>query len=275
MSGTVPEPAVSESAPAASLEAHLRTLRDAGRKLLVPYVTGGLGDDWLAAVEAAAAAGADAIEVGIPFSDPMIDGPVIQEASVRALASGATPHSILTALAGADVGGTPLTVMTYYNLIARAGLRRMASSLAEAGISGAILPDLPVDELDPWREEAEAAGVETVLLAAPTTPEDRLRRIVARSQGFLYAVGVMGVTGERASLAASALTIARRCKELTDLPVIVGIGISTPDQAAEVCQVADGVAVGSAVVHRLLDGDGPDGVAKLVSSFRDALDTTP
>jgi tryptophan synthase alpha chain len=258
----------------ASLEAFLRGRRAAGRKLLVPYVTGGLGDDWLAAVEAAAAAGADAIEIGIPFSDPMIDGPVIQEASVRALAAGATPHGILTALAGADVGGVPLAVMTYYNLVARAGLRRMASSLAEAGVAGAILPDLPVDELDPWRSEAEAAGVETVLLAAPTTPDDRLKRIAARSQGFLYAVGVMGVTGERTALASSAVTIARRCKQLTDLPVLVGIGISTPDQAVEVCQVADGVVVGSAVVHRLLDGDGPEGVAKLVASFREALDAS-
>lgn len=263
--------AVRGRAEQVSLEAHLRDLRARGRKLLVPYVTGGLGE-WVAALEAVAGAGADAVEVGLPFSDPVMDGPVIQEASVRALAGGATPHAILSALPGADLGGTPVAVMTYYNLIARGGLRRSAHTLAEARVSAAILPDLPVDELDPWRREAEEAGVETVLLAAPTTPEKRLKMIVSRAQGFVYAVGVMGVTGERSSLAASAVEIARRCKETTDLPVLVGVGISTPDQAVEVCRVADGVVVGSAIVRRLLDGDGPEGAAKLVASFREALD---
>ena len=227
----------------------------------------------MATTEAIAAAGADAIEIGLPFSDPMMDGPVIQEASVRALASGATPHGILAALADIDAGGTPLAVMSYYNLVACTGHRRMANLLVGAGVSGAILPDLPVDEIDPWKIEADAAGIETVLLAAPTTPDARLRLIVEKAAGFLYAVGVMGVTGERASLAASATTIAARCKAMTDLPVLVGIGISTPEQAVEVSQVADGVVVGSAVVRQMLDGGGPDGVAKLVASFREALDS--
>lgn len=255
------------------VEAQLRSRRAAWRKLLVPYVTGGLGDDWLASIEAVAAAGADAIEVGLPFSDPMIDGPVIQEASVRALAAGATPHTIIRALAGADVGTTPLVVMTYYNVIARTGHRRMAALLAECGISGVILPDLPADEIDPWKEEADAAGLETILLAAPTTPDERLKMIAQKASGFLYAVGVMGVTGERGSLADSARTIAARCKAVTDLPVLVGVGISTPEQARSVCEVADGVAVGSAFVRRLLEGEGPEGAAKLVRSFREALDT--
>ncbi len=255
------------------LEARLRERRDAGRKLLVPYVTGGLGDDWVPALEAIAAAGADAIEIGLPFSDPMMDGPTIQEASVRALAAGATPQTILGELVEADAGGVPLVVMTYYNLVARMGHRRMASLLVESGVSGAILPDLPIDEIDPWKTEADATGIETVLLAAPTTPDARLRAIVGKAEGFLYAVGVMGVTGERSSLAASATAIAARCKAITDLPVLVGIGITTPDQAAEVCQVADGVVIGSVVVRRLLDGEGPDGVAKLVASFREALDS--
>lgn len=257
---------------AGKLEAHLREARDSGRKLFVPYVTGGLGDDWVATVEAIAAAGADAIEIGLPFSDPMMDGPVIQEASVRALGSGATPQAILQALVGADVGETPLAVMTYYNLVARAGHKRMASSLFEAGVSGVILPDLPVDEIGPWKTEADKAGLETVLLAAPTTPDSRLRTIVGKAAGFLYAVGLMGVTGERSALAESATKMARRCKEMTDLPVLVGIGISTPEQAAEVCQVADGVVVGSALVHRLLEGEGPEGAARLVREFREALD---
>ncbi|HEV2361436.1 MAG TPA: tryptophan synthase subunit alpha [Acidimicrobiales bacterium] len=255
------------------LEATLRSKRDSGSKLLVPYVTGGLGEDWVDVVRAVAAAGADAIEVGIPFSDPVMDGPVIQEASARALDAGTTPVSVIGALRDAigDIG-VPVAVMTYYNLVARAGHTHMAKALADAGISGAILPDLPVGEIGPWAEAAEDAGVETVLLAAPTTPDDRLAEIGARTRGFLYAVGLMGVTGERDSLAGSASTMAARCKAATDTPVLVGVGVSTPEQAREVSQVADGVVVGSALVRRLLAGAGPDGAADFVSELRRGLD---
>jgi tryptophan synthase alpha chain len=148
----------------------------------------------------------------------------------------------------------------------------MAQLLADAGIGGAIVPDLPVDELDGWAEEADEAAVATVLLAAPTTPPPRLKAIASRARGFLYAVGLMGVTGERADLATSAVEIAARCKAVTDLPVLVGIGISTPSQAVEVSRIADGVVVGSAFVHRMLDGCGPEGAAQLVAEFREALD---
>jgi tryptophan synthase alpha chain len=256
-----------------TLEASLRAARHEGRKLLVPYVTGGLGADWVEVLEAVAAAGADAIEVGFPFSDPMIDGPVIQEASRQALAAGATPASVLAGIGAARSEiGAPIAVMTYYNLIARAGEARMASSMAAAGVAGAIVPDLPVDELDPWAEAAGAAGVETVLLAAPTTPDERLAKIAARCQGFLYAVGLMGVTGERSSLAESAAVIARRCKQVTDLPVLVGIGVSNADQARQACEVADGVVVGSALVRRLLEGGGAEGAAQFVAELRRAID---
>jgi tryptophan synthase alpha chain len=255
------------------LEVSLRAARARGRKLLVPYITGGLGKDWLEVARAVAAAGADAIEIGIPFSDPMIDGPVIQAASVQALADGATPIGIIGALGGAAADiGVPMAVMTYYNVVFRAGHVRTANSLAEAGIAAAIVPDLPIDEIGPWARAADKAGVETVLLAAPSTPEERLRRIADRSRGFLYAVGVMGVTGEREVLASSAKRIAARCKAVTDLPVIVGIGVSTAEQARAVCEVADGVAVGSALVRRLLEGAGPDGAAEFVAELRRGLD---
>ena len=255
------------------LESTLRTARDAGRKLLVPYVTGGFGPSWVRILQAVAAAGADAVEVGLPFSDPMIDGPVVQEASARALAAGATPTSIVAEIAGAGGEiGVPLAVMTYYNLIARAGHERMARSLAAAGVSGAIVPDLPVDELDGWGDAAAAAGVETVLLAAPTTPDARLERIAAASRGVLYAVGLLGVTGERAALARTAAESARRCKAVTDLPVLVGVGVSTADQAREVCEVADGVVVGSALVRRLLEGGGPEEAAGFVAELRAGID---
>jgi tryptophan synthase alpha chain len=254
-----------------TLEARLRARRAQGRKLLVPYLTGGFGTDWVACLEAVAAAGADAVEVGLPFSDPMIDGPVIQRASVLALESGATSLGIISTIAAADIG-VPVAVMSYYNVVARTGHHRMARRLAEAGISGAIVPDLPVDELDGWGDAAREVGVETVLLAAPTTPAQRLKMIGAQTRGFLYAIGLMGVTGERAELAATAADTARRCKEVTDCPVLVGIGITTPDQAVEVAHVADGVVVGSTLVRRLLDGGGPEDVAELVAGFRHALD---
>jgi tryptophan synthase alpha chain len=253
------------------LEATLREQRARGRKLLLPYVTGGLGADWTDTVRAAAAAGADAIEIGIPFSDPVMDGPTIQLASDRALSAGTTPQTILHELRRLDAG-VPLVVMTYANVAFRMGWERFAKELAEAGVCGAILPDVPLEESGPWCEAADAAGIETVMLAAPTAPDERLPRICARSRGFVYAVGLLGVTGVRAQLAASARVIAQRLKDVTDLPVAVGVGVGTPEQAVEACAVADGVVVGSAVVQRMLDGGGPEGVAALVGEFRAALD---
>jgi tryptophan synthase alpha chain len=256
-----------------ALEAALRAGRDSGRKLLVPYVTGGLGDDWAEAVRAVADAGADAVEVGIPFSDPVMDGPIIQEASERALQAGATPVSILEELSRLDAG-IPVAVMTYYNIVFRAGLERFANDLVQAGVSGAIVPDVPLEEVGPWAAAADDAGVETVLLAAPTAPDERLPRICERARGFVYAVGLLGVTGEREHLADTATVIAKRLKAVTDVPVLVGVGISTPDQAVEACHEADGVVVGSALVRRLLEGGGPEGAAELVRSFRTALDAS-
>jgi tryptophan synthase alpha chain len=253
------------------LETVLRAARDDGRKLLIPYVTGGMDDQWLLTVEALAGAGADAIEVGIPFSDPMIDGPTIQEASLRALERGVTPDAILADLSRIDAG-VPLVVMTYYNLIERAGHTRIAGNLAASGVSGAIIPDLPLEELGPWADAAGAVGIDTVLLVAPSTPDDRIGEICGRCHGFVYAVGRMGVTGEQVELAGSAREVAGRITTVTDLPVCVGIGVSTPEQAVTVCEVADGVVVGSALVRRLLEGEGPDGAAAFVSSLRHALD---
>ncbi len=254
-----------------ALETTLRAARSAGRKLLAPYVTGGLGTDWLAVVEAVAEAGADTIEIGIPFSDPVMDGPVVQAASEQALAAGATPLSILDALRHVDAG-IPLTVMTYYNIAARMGLRRFAASVAEAGVAAVILPDLPLEEVGPWARAADWGGVETVLLAAPTASDERLRAVSQRARGFVYAVGLLGVTGERDQLAATSLVIARRLKEVTDKPVMVGVGVSNPEQARAVCEVADGAVIGSALVRRLLDGEGPAGAGRFIASVRAALD---
>lgn len=256
---------------AGAIQTSLTLRREGGQKGLVPYVTGGMQPDWLDVVRALADAGADAIEVGIPFSDPVMDGPVIQQASEQALSAGATPMGLVEALADVDAG-VPIAVMTYYNPVLRAGDHRFASSLAGAGISGAIVPDVPLEELDPWEEAAHHAGIETILLAAPTADDARLERICARASGFVYGVGLLGVTGERSELAESATTIAGRLKGLTDLPVLVGVGVSTPEQAVQVCEVSDGVVVGSALVRRLLEGCGPLGAADFVGELRLALD---
>jgi len=254
-----------------TLESALRNRRDSGGKCLVPYITGGLGSDWIEIVRAAAAAGADAIEIGIPFSDPVMDGPTIQLANDKALEGGVTPQSVLDTLRGADIG-VPIAVMTYVNLAFRGGYQRFASNLADAGVSGCILPDLPLEEVGPWADAADAAGIETVLLAAPTAPDERLPRICERSHGFVYGVGLVGITGVRAELAESAKVMASRLKAVTDKPVLVGVGVGSPSQAVEVSEVSDGVVVGSVIVQRMLDGGGPEGVGQLVSEFRAALD---
>lgn len=251
------------------MEQRFRATRATGRKLLVPYLTGGY-PGWQDAVRAAVAAGADAIEIGVPFSDPVMDGPVIQQASQAALEHGATPTSVLREAADLDVD-VPLAVMTYYNLVHHDGFERFAGRLVGAGITACILPDLPLDEAGPWCEAADGAGVETIMMAAPTTPEARLPRIAARSRGFVYSVGLLGVTGERSSLAASAAALAARLKAVTDRPVLVGVGVSNAEQAVEVCAVADGVAQGASVVRRLMEG-GAEAVGEYVASVRAALD---
>jgi tryptophan synthase alpha chain len=200
----------------------------------------------------------------------MMDGPVIQEAALRALARGTVPDQVLDGIAQAEVT-VPVAVMTYYNIVYRAGHKRMASSLVAAGVGGAIIPDLSLEEIAPWAEEADAAGVETVLLVAPSSPEDRVERICARARGFVYAVARMGVTGERADLGDEARLVVEKIRRHTDMPVCVGVGVSTPAQAAEVCEVADGVVVGSALVRRLLEGGGPEAAADFVGSMRDAI----
>jgi tryptophan synthase alpha chain len=254
-----------------AVEPALRSARDSGRKLLVPYVTGGLGPDWVAVLRAVVDAGADAVEVGIPFSDPVMDGPTIQEASLRALQAGASPPTILDALAEVEVP-VPVVAMTYYNLVARAGHRRFARLLADGGIRGAIVPDLSLEELPDWERAASVGGIETVLLAAPITPDDRLAALCERSHGFVYGVNLMGVTGERSSVSRASGVLATRLKSLTDKPVVMGFGISTPDQASAVAADADGVVVASALMRMVLDGAGPTQVGDTVAAFRSALD---
>lgn len=253
------------------LEQTLTDKRAAGQKLLVPYITGGYPANWPELVERLAEAGADAIEIGIPFSDPVMDGPTIQESSSLALAAGVTPAQVFAEAAKID-SPVPLVAMTYYNICFRMGQTEFAEQLNSSGFSGAILPDLSLEESSDWRQTAEANKIDSILLAAPTSSDERLAQIADASSGFVYSVGLVGTTGERTTLADSALQIAKRVKQVTDKPVLVGVGVSSSDQAKQVTSVADGVIVGSAVIRRILDSGSINGAVEFVSQIRKALD---
>ncbi|MFI6180240.1 tryptophan synthase subunit alpha [Nonomuraea sp. NPDC051191] len=255
-----------------TVERHLRARRDTGRALLMPYVTGGVTPGWTQYLRAFAAAGADAVEVGLPFSDPTLDGVTVQQASETALARGASTRRILADLAEVRDLGVPLVASTYYNLVLHDGPEAFCAALRRAGVDGLIVPDLPVHEADELADVAAAAGVDLVLLASPATPEPRLAEIARRSRGFVYAVSVMGTTGERATLAGSAAELTARLRRHTDRPILLGFGISTPDQAREAGRHADGVVVGAAVMRRVLDGAGPDDLRAFLATLRRALD---
>lgn len=256
-----------------ALEKHLRSVRDAGRKSLAVYLTGWFPDRavFIDSMRAAVEAGADVIEVGIPWSDPVMDGPVIQQASQVALAAGVTPSAVMEAAAAADLP-VPVVVMTYYNPILRMGVERFADALGRGGLAGAIVPDLPIEESTPWETAAAAAGVAAVLLAPPNASDERLAELCRRTTGFVYAMSLLGITGVRQDLSGLAGAIGDRLRTITDKPILLGIGISTGEQAAEAAPHVDGVIVGSAVVRRLVDGEGPAGVASLVTELRSGLD---
>jgi len=251
------------------LETVLRGTRDAGRKLFVPYVTGGFPGIDAALLRDLAEAGADAIEVGIPHSDPIMDGGVIQQASRIALEAGTRPADVLATIHEAAID-VPTAAMTYVNPVYRIGYERFAAALERGSVSGAIVPDLPVDETGDLNAAAQAHGIDVVLLAAPGTSADRLAAIGRTSHGFIYCVATYGVTGARDALAATARDLVDGLRPVTDLPLLVGVGISSPDHARDACRFADGVIVGSALMARLLDGDRA-GAVELARSFRDAV----
>ncbi len=251
------------------LESALRARRDAGGHAFVPYVTGGYPGVDAGLLQRLAAAGADAIEVGIPFSDPVIDGGVIQEASAEALRLGIRPTDVLATIRDAAIE-VPVAVMTYVNPVYRHGIQRFLDDAAAAGVSGLIVPDLPVDESAELEEAASERGVDAVLLAAPGTTAERFAEIGRRSRGFVYCVATYGVTGARERLDGTAEGVVEALRPRTDLPLLVGVGIGTPAQAAEVCGFADGVVVGSALMAHVVAGD-PEGAVDLARSFRGSI----
>ena len=241
-------------------------------KLLIPYLMAGLPDratypDALLAV----AREADCVEVGIPFSDPLMDGPVIAAAAERALRMGVGPLEALEQTAAVEID-TPRVAMTYYNPIHRIGEEEFCRRAVKASIAGLIVPDLPLEESGTLREHAAGAGLAWIPLIAPTSSAERIASIAAAATGFVYAVSTLGVTGVRTSLSERVRPLVEACRSATDLPVLVGIGVSTPEQAVEASSVADGVVIGSAVVARLTE-EGPETTASFLGQVRSALNT--
>jgi len=238
------------------LERITRAMRGEDRKALVPFFTAGYPDaeTFLACVRAAAAVGCRVFEVGIPFSDPVADGPLIQASSQRVLAAGMTLERALdlTATAAAETGLAPV-VMSYVNPVLRPGLDAFAARAADAGVAGVILPDVPVEESATAAAALAAADLDLVALMAPTTDPDRARSIAAAARGFLYLVSLTGVTGAALGGGEGLPALAARARAATDLPCYVGFGVSTPEQARAAASVADGVIIGSALI-RIIDG---------------------
>jgi tryptophan synthase alpha chain len=230
-----------------------------GRAALMPYLMGGFPDleASRAIGEAYADGGADLVELGVPFSDPLADGPVIHAAGTKALAAGATVPGVIE-LARSLSERLPVILMIYANLVMARGVERFADELERANVSGLIIPDLPLEEAPPVLDACDASGIALVPLVAPTTPEDRLARIGAQARGFVYTVSVTGTTGERVALAERFEAVVARAKAHTDVPVALGFGISTPEQAAQAAAAgADGVIVGSRLVRAAAEGGDP------------------
>jgi tryptophan synthase alpha chain len=247
------------------------------RAALMPYMMAGF-PDFDASLEiglACARAGADIVELGVPFSDPLADGPVIHAAGTRALAGGSTIARVLE-LAAALTTEVPVVLMCYVNPILARGPERFAGALAAAGISGLIVPDLPLEEAPEVAAACAEAGVALVPLVAPTTSDERLRAIGARARGFVYTVSVMGTTGERRALSQTFGPLVARARSFTSVPVAVGFGIGTPEQAVQAAEAgADGVIIGSRLVRAAGESEDPAAaVGALVGDFAGALAVT-
>jgi tryptophan synthase alpha chain len=248
------------------------------RAALLPYLMAGLPDAE-ASVEffaAMAKAGADGFEVGIPYADPLMDGPVIMEAGERALAAGATVDVCLDIVTAVyRLTGLPVIVMTYANPVLRRGVDAFCRGVADAGGAGLIVADLPVDEADPFLDSASRHGLGMALFAAPTTGDSRLALIGARHPAFVYAAADLGVTGSREQSSSRVAGLVTRVRSFTDRPVVAGVGITTPDQARVAAQSADGVIVGSALVRIVLAADdavaAQGGLTSAVASFAEAM----
>jgi tryptophan synthase alpha chain len=228
-------------------------LRIEGRAALIPFVVAGDPDleTTEVLVRKMAEAGADIIEIGVPFSDPLLDGPTIQAASYRALRKGVGLKEIFGLAKRLGEINMPLLIMTYFNPVFRYGLKTFATDCKKSGIDGVVIPDLPPEEAGPWIKEAREVNLDTIFLVSPTSPPERIKKVIQYSRGFIYYISVTGVTGTREKLPKDLEFAVRRIKERTKKPVAVGFGISNPEQMSGVSRVADGVIIGSAIVRIL------------------------
>ncbi len=253
------------------------TTRAEDRAALVGYLPAGFPDlkTSIAAIEAMVDGGVDLVEVGLPYSDPVMDGPVIQAAADRALAGGTRTADVLDVVRAAAGTGAPTVVMTYWNPVERHGVDRFAGDLAGAGGAGLITPDLTPDEAGEWMDASDTYGLDRIFLVAPSSTDARLAMTAEASRGFVYATSVMGVTGQREQTSSLAPTLVERLRGVTDKPVGVGLGVSNRAQAHEVAAFADAVIVGSALVRCLLDApstaSGIDAVKDLAVELRDGM----
>ncbi|NNK92283.1 MAG: tryptophan synthase subunit alpha [Acidimicrobiia bacterium] len=261
------------------LAAALGRAQKTGSTLLLPYLTAGLpsADASLALFEAMSAAGADGFEIGIPYTDPLMDGPVIQRAGLEALNAGMTLDGGF-ALSERVVTSTakPAILMTYVNPVLRMGLSAFCDRAAAAGVDAVIFVDVPVDEAEPFSEAARASGVGLVLFASPTITDARLEAVIAAEPTFIYGIADLGVTGERSTASTHVGHLSSRVRSLSDIPLVLGVGISGPEQAAAAAPHADGIIVGTAVVRRVLEAANVDeagrATAQLIEEIRAAID---
>ena len=261
---------------AGRIGAAFEAARGERRAALMPYLMGGFPNQTTATAiaEAYAEAGADLIELGVPFSDPLADGPVIHAADTAALAAGATLESVLETCAAVSER-VPVALMVYANMVLAVGADEFAAAAGDAGAAGVIVPDLPLEEQEPIAEALGARGLALVPLVAPTTPPERRRQICERARGFVYLVSTVGVTGERDELPAELTELTAAAREEASVPVAVGFGISTPEQAATVGEIADGIIIGTRFVREVADAPDRDeavrGVMNLLRETRAAL----
>lgn len=257
------------------IAAKFAELEARGEKALILFVTAGDPrlEDLPAILDTLQEGGADLIEVGIPFSDPIADGPTIQASSQRSLDQGVTPAAVYDLLSSSKVG-VPMIAMGYYNSILRVGLGPAAKTLAKAGFSGTIISDLTPEESDEWRRVSNLEGLDTVFLAAPTSTDARLDEVCRRSTGFVYAVSRTGVTDQRVAVPPEAKDLVTRIKSRTEMPVCVGFGISSREHVRMVCEVADGAVIGSWLVDLVArewnGGKGRERIARLIRDLKSA-----
>ena len=255
-----------------TIQKTFKKLQREGKKAFIPYVMAGDPDlertrDIVRLFEEC---GADIIELGVPFSDPLADGPTIQRASERALQNGVTLRNVIASVKGFSQEITvPIVLMTYYNPVFKYGIELFISDAREAGIDGVIIPDLPPDEAAEFLRLSKKAHLNTIFLLAPTSTEDRVKKVAKASTGFIYYVSITGITGSELLLDGSMEVLISNIRKYTDKPIAVGFGVSTPEEASAVARISDGVIIGSAIVKRLLNS--PDGLKQYLSSLREAI----